>query len=89
MGYSRKNPQPHATEGMLENLVGGGVNSSGNSAGGGSEPKNTLCILGFQATWPLTRALPPLCIGKLPDESQSISEATAGCEHNSAQWDNG
>ena len=34
MGYSRKNPHPHATEGMLENLAGGGVNSSGNSAGG-------------------------------------------------------
>ena len=36
MVYSRKNPHPHATEGMPENLArGGGVNSSGNSAGGG------------------------------------------------------
>ena len=35
MGYSRKNPQP-VTEGMLENLTGGGVNSSGNSDGRGA-----------------------------------------------------
>ena len=37
---------------------------------GGSEPKNISCILGFQATQSLTRAHPPLCVGK----SQSISE---------------
>jgi len=36
MVYSRKNPHPHATEGMLENRAGGGVNSSGNSAEGGA-----------------------------------------------------
>ena len=43
MGYSRKNPHPPATEGMLENVTGGEVNSSGNPDGRGarSEPTHT------------------------------------------------
>ena len=52
MGYSRKNPHPHVMEGMLENLTGGGgggVKALEIQQEGGSEPKNTLCILGFHA----------------------------------------
>ena len=36
MGYSRKNPHPPPTDGMLEILVGGGVEGSGNLGGRGS-----------------------------------------------------